>query len=405
MPAARPPAPAVVEVNAVVRRVIGARVRDPHDREDLVQATLVKIAAAQRRLGDEALQGYAIVTARHVVADHFRRETTHRRHIHRLVEYTTLDSPEELTLRREETNALAAALARLDPADRHLLLAHEVDGVSTADLAAEHASTPGGVAVHLARARARLRLEFLLVFRNVELPTKKCRPVLLALSSGERRRQLALHTAEHLLECETCASLSTPLVERRRSIAGFLPFVGVRPLLAGVRRVLKNPRVQVGVGVTAVAGVVVVGALAMPASRPPAKTFAVRAPSPPRPVRSPLTSGGHGLLPIPSTGLSAYEGRAVIANNVKVLSAPANEGAWVGTDARNHVWVEFIGPGESPFTIVPGQRLTFTGQLVRNPPTYTETLGLPPGIDAQAINRMGLHIAVGYNAVRVTKHA
>jgi RNA polymerase sigma factor (sigma-70 family) len=391
----------IVGATAAVRRVIGARVRDPHDREDLVQATLVKVAAAQERLGTEALEGYAIVTARNVVIGHYRRESTRRRHVHRLVEYTGLDGPEELTLQQEETDALAIALGRLDPDDRRVLLAHEVDGVSTADLAEQHHSTPGGVAVRLARARARLRLEFLLVFRKVELPTGKCRPVLLALSTGERRRQIALHAGEHLLECATCASLSEPLVERKRSIAALLPLVGLRPLLAKIGRAAKNGRVQAAVGVTAVAGVIAVGVLARPTSptRPPLRSTV--APSRAPRVAAPLMSGARALLPMPDDGLAPFAGKPVRALRVTVLSVPANEGAWLGTDTRNHVWVEFVGPGESPFHLVAGRRLTFTGLLVRNPPNFAATIGLHAGLDASALDQAGLHIEVSYGSVRI----
>jgi RNA polymerase sigma factor (sigma-70 family) len=401
---------AVAEAAAAVRRVIGARIRDPHDREDLVQSTLVKVAAAQERLGAEALEGYAIVTARNVVIDHYRTETSRRRHVHRLVEYTRLDGPEELSLRREETDALATALDRLASADRRILLAHEVDGVSTAELAEQYASTAGGVAVRLARARARLRLEFLLVFRNVELPTEKCRPVLLALSAGENRRQVALHAGEHLVDCNTCARLSAPLIERRRSIAGFLPFVGLRPLLRGTRRALKSGKVQAAVGVTAVAGVVAVAVVApsTPSTRNSALATPVTAPRPTRPTvtvpvaGSPLMAGATPLLPLPVGGLEPFEGRAVSAWALTVLSVPANEGAWLGTDAENRVWVEFIGPGESPFHVLPGQRLTFVGMLKRNRPDYARSIGLGPGgAGASVLDAMVAHIEVAYSSVHI----
>lgn len=409
MPAIEPSASSVVQATAAIRRVIAARVRDPHDREDLIQTTLVKVAAAQGRLGDATLEGYAIVTARNVVIGHYRTETTRKRHVHRLVEYTSFAGPEELTLRREETDALATALTRLHPADRRLLLAHEVDGTSTAELAHEHDSTPGGVAVRLARARARLRLEFLLVFRNLDqLPTEQCRPVLVALSAGDRRRQATLHAGEHLLQCDTCASLSQPLIERKRSIAGFLPLAGLRPLSGGLRRILRSGKGQAAVGVTVAAGVITVAVLAQPTptARVPIHTTNVVAPRPRPPIpparpHSPLMSGVLPLLPIPAGGLARFDGRAVTAQKLLVLSVPANEGAWLGTDPTNRVWVEFIGPGESPFHIVPGQHLTFAGALKKNAAAYSESIGLEDGPDANYLDLMDLHIEVAYPAVHI----
>jgi hypothetical protein len=113
-------------------------------------------------------------------------------------------------------------------------------------------------------------------------------------------------------------------------------------------------------------------------------------------------SGRDALLPLP-TDLAAFAGHTVAAHRVDVLSVPANEGAWVGTDAKNHIWVEFIGPGESPFHLVAGQHLTFSGKLLRNPPEYSEAVGLPAGLDASELDRMGLHIEANYNAVHISR--
>jgi serine/threonine-protein kinase RsbT len=59
-----------------------------------------------------------------------------------------------------------------------------------------------------------LRVEYLLVLEQVDPPTDRCRPVLFALSLGDRRRQREVDAARHLLECQICAELSRPLLER-----------------------------------------------------------------------------------------------------------------------------------------------------------------------------------------------
>jgi serine/threonine-protein kinase RsbT len=56
-------------------------------------------------------------------------------------------------------------------------------------MASQSGSTAGAVAGRLSRTRARLRVEYLLVLEQTEPPTASCRPVLLALSSGDRGRQ------------------------------------------------------------------------------------------------------------------------------------------------------------------------------------------------------------------------
>ena len=73
--------------------------------------------------------------------------------------------------------------------ERDLLVAHEVAGTDTATLAAGRGSTPGAIAAQLNRTRAKLRVEYLLAETGTEPPTDRCRPVLFALSAGDRRRQ------------------------------------------------------------------------------------------------------------------------------------------------------------------------------------------------------------------------
>jgi serine/threonine-protein kinase RsbT len=125
-------------------------------------------------------------------------------------------SPDEDVLAQEDRTAMAEALGRLTERERRTLLAHEVSGQDTRSLAAESGSTAGAVAAQLNRTRARLRVEYLLAVEHLEPPTERCRPVLLALSSGDRRRQREVDAARHLLECDVCARLSEPLIGRGR---------------------------------------------------------------------------------------------------------------------------------------------------------------------------------------------
>ena len=61
---------------------------------------------------------------------------------------------------------VGAALARLSPAEREVLLAHEVAGTGTAELAAKRNTSPGAIAAQLNRTRAKLRVEYLLAERR-----------------------------------------------------------------------------------------------------------------------------------------------------------------------------------------------------------------------------------------------
>jgi anti-sigma regulatory factor (Ser/Thr protein kinase) len=152
------------------------------------------------------------------VASDWRRADTGKRHEHRLLDPQRPAAPEESMLEREEAEALGAALERLSSRDREVLLAHEVDGRDTTSLAEDLGSTPGAVAVRLGRSRAKLRVEYLLTLEGAP-PTPHCRPVLLALSAGDRRRQAELDAGYHLLDCEFCARLSEPLFDRRSNPA------------------------------------------------------------------------------------------------------------------------------------------------------------------------------------------
>ena len=198
----------------MVRRIIGARVSDPTAAEDLVQETLTRVLGAVDRVEPDMLEPYAIVTARNVVATLWKENDRHRRNQHRVVDLRPPTAPDEALLAGEEQAAVAEALSRLPAEDREALVAHEVGGRDTKALAAERGSSPGAVAAQLHRTRARLRVEYLLALEQTEPPTDRCRPVLLAISGGDRRRQREVGAARHLLECEVCAALSQPLMER-----------------------------------------------------------------------------------------------------------------------------------------------------------------------------------------------
>lgn len=205
----------IVQLAPVLRRVVAARLHEPQGVDDVVQETLIRVMAVRKRLDDGALIPYAIVTARNLIAGHWRQTERSRRHEHELIDPRLPAAPEDEVLQREEANAVAAALAELTPRERHAIVAHELQGVETSSLAVEWGTSPGAVAAQLNRARAKLRVEYLLAADGEAPPTPRCRPVLLALSSGDRRRQMETDAGHHLLDCEYCGVVSAPLLERR----------------------------------------------------------------------------------------------------------------------------------------------------------------------------------------------
>ena len=224
----------VASLIPMVRRIVGGRVADTATAEALVQETPVRVIAAAGRVEPGMLEPYAIATARNVVATSWRDRDRQRRNQHRVVDLRLPDAPDAELLAAEERTAVAEALARLSDRDREALLAHEVSGRDTRSLAAERGSTAGAVAAQLNRARARLRVEYLLARDHAEPPTDRCRPVLLALSSGDRRRQREVEAGRHLLECDLCAQLSQPLLDRgqQRDDAVRVPISGDADIVA-----------------------------------------------------------------------------------------------------------------------------------------------------------------------------
>jgi serine/threonine-protein kinase RsbT len=209
--------PDVASLIPIVRRIVAARVPDQATADDLVQETLARVLAAAERVEPGMLEPYAIVTARNVVASLWREQDRQRRHQHRVVDLRPPEAPDEDVLAREDREAIAQALTRLSDRERRTLLAHEVSGQDTRSLAEELGSTAGAVAAQLNRTRARLRVEYLLAVERTEPLDERCRPVLLAISSGDRRRQREVDAARHLLECDLCARLSEPLMGRGRA--------------------------------------------------------------------------------------------------------------------------------------------------------------------------------------------
>ena len=206
----------IASLTQTVGRIVRARVSNASLAEDLIQETLMKVLSAADRVEDGMLEPYAIATARNLVASTWKAQDTERRNQHRIIELRPEAEPDGGLLRHEEQEAVAAALGRLSERDRQTLVAHEVDGLDTRALADELGLSAGAVAAQLNRTRARMRVEYLLALHDVDPPTPRCRPVLLALSSADRRRQREVDAARHLLECDVCAVLSGPLLQRGR---------------------------------------------------------------------------------------------------------------------------------------------------------------------------------------------
>lgn len=387
----------IVALTPLIRRVIQARTSsDRHHIEDLVQICLGRLIERRAELSSDTLAAYAIIAARNTAVTSGRQQSRHRRHLHRLLELHSPADPADEATRAEEADALRRAMSRIPGHERQALYAHVIDGEDTASIAERTGSTPAAVASLLHRTRGRLRVEYLLAVQRTKLPSAQCHPVLVAISAADRRRQLALRSGEHLLDCPTCAELSQPLIQRRRSTLLVLPFALVADRIRRLARVGRNhpgPTAAATTAAVVVAVVVATTVLAQPHRHRTPPVPATTAPAPP-PVT--LSSGGVNLFAAfdrqPARAvLSAHANQPVRANAAEVIQLagssengqPDDERFWIGDNAGHRVLVFLHINAEPPNPIVVGQRYDFTGTIEPLPPN-PETLGLQPAAAALA---------------------
>lgn len=373
---------ALLAVIEPLRRVVASRVADPHAAEDLVQETLARLLERRYRFDDDALLPYAIATARNLIISAERAADMQRRHAPRLIDLTPPTQPEEQALDKAEAVALSRALSALPAGDRHVLVSHEVAGTDTAALAAESGATPGAVAAKLGRTRAHLRVNYLLAFRRVALPSATCRNVLISLSAGDRRRQRALDAGGHLLCCPTCANLAELLTTRSRALAGL---VALPTAMFG--RLLHSRAAQISTAATAVAATAVIGVLLIPDRAPP-----------PAPPAAYLSADGQPLMPWPGpSGLGPHVNQTVTAVSAPVWLPAAPDGLWIGESPAQRLWVEVADtvagtPMLPPLT--PGARVSFTGRIAENTPAFLAEAGEDGFEGYQLLVQQGFHIEV-----------
>jgi RNA polymerase sigma factor (sigma-70 family) len=352
----------VAELGALIRGVAKSRLKDPHTIDDVVQETLTRVLEVRHRLDDDALAPYAITIARNVIASLARGADRKRRNLYRLVDLRELPPPETIVLEEEDRSAIKRALSKLSSQDRDTVVAHHVARTDTATIARATQSTPGRVAARLARARARLRVEYFVAL-NGEPPTPKCRPVLVALSAADYRRQTALDAGAHLLDCRYCAALGDHVVEKRRVAVALIPLALLLFLKGSLLKALKIPLVK-GAAAIGLAGITAFGTY----------HFTQRGPEP---IEAVIRRCGNatGAFVVPSRGrvdgarlgkLEDIRGDHLTACAVEVISVPADEGFWIQTGGGGRLWVQLIGKGESPPNVNKDDRVSFRGDILGN---------------------------------------
>lgn len=414
------PADQVLEVMGPVRRFVAARIDDRQDVDDVVQETLARVLAAQTRLEDVSLTAYALTVARNLLASRRRDQMVARTHAPKLVDLREPHRPEDSVLAGEDRKALRAALSALPAERRDQLVEHVLGERPLGELGG---SAPS-LAAQLGRTRAKLRVDYLLALRQVTPATPRCRPVLLAVSAGDQRRQKALRAGSHLLNCPTCSDLGEPLLQRRRALAGVLPWLPLGALHGHLERfVRQHPAPSAAAATTAVVAAVAVAVSGVPGGWSDAGSPAASAAAPSAPAATATAAGATAGTGLPATArtdttlmgpagpvlggarsLRELVGMSVTGRAAQVLAVPADEGFWVG-NGDERVWVQLPAQAgaESAVQIRPGQRLSFAATVVAHDAAFARTVGLTADEGAVALTAQGAHLAVAPGTLTVTR--
>lgn len=91
-------------------------------------------------------------------------------------------------------------------------------------------------------------------------------------------------------------------------------------------------------------------------------------------------------------------GQEVAAQGVRVDHVAADEGFWVDL-VGGRIWVQLIGPGESPYTVRDGNIVSFRGRIVSHGPSFPAPLGMCSQQDYDDLSAQPTHIEVPFDAL------
>ncbi|WP_196279421.1 sigma-70 family RNA polymerase sigma factor [Catellatospora vulcania] len=237
------------------RRLARVLSSDHADADDLIADTFAKVLAVLRNGGgpDTAFRAYLLTTMRHTRYDRARRERRLEL-TDDLTRYETAEPVDDPTISRLETSYAARAFNRLPERWRAVLWHTEVEGESPSQVAPLLGLTPNGVAALAYRARERLRQMYLQ--EHIALTgNPRCHwtgshlagYVRAALAKRDRGK-----VDEHLSGCSECRRLHRELTEEnaglRSVIAPLLLGAAAPAYLAGAGRLAFGGRLAAAWG-------------------------------------------------------------------------------------------------------------------------------------------------------------
>lgn len=107
--------------------------------------------------------------------------------------------------------------------------------------------------------------------------------------------------------------------------------------------------------------------------------------------------------PLRSRDLDQLTGKRAVANGARVLTVPADEGFWLSTGGSDRVWVQLTGlPPESPYTVLPGDWVSFTGRIAPNGSGFARRVGVTRAEGAAALTEDREHVNVTKRGLGLT---
>jgi RNA polymerase sigma factor (sigma-70 family) len=207
-------------------RYCRAIVRDPHDAEDALQATMMKIAAAlPGETREISLRPWLFRIAHNEAISVLRA----RRPTADLDQQLPADG-EDVELQAEQRDRLRRLIQDLDglPArQRGALIMRELSGFSFAEVGAAFAIS--AEAAKQAVYEARVALQEISEGREMD-----CRAVRRTISDGDRRRLRGRRVRAHLSDCERCADFAAAIDRRRADLSALAPPIAAPAALAAL---------------------------------------------------------------------------------------------------------------------------------------------------------------------------
>ena len=145
-----------ISAYATLLRPYIARHTSPHDVEDVLQETMLRIHQRRNEEGIDSFSAYAFQTARSVMADRARRDFVRKGRAHTELDEAhhpiELVTPERILAGKETLKRFTTALEDMPERTRHVFILHRFEDMSYADIADHIGVSHSAVGKHMVKA-------------------------------------------------------------------------------------------------------------------------------------------------------------------------------------------------------------------------------------------------------------